>query len=349
MKNLVTYISESGVITKEEARKDYDSVEYCDTKKEKQEYASKYGVSSVKKADIQHGILLKLRELRKSSFSFNEDDWHDFYHLIPDSLARLPEFLAEENPNFVSWIQQYYKEKYITGKLKHWIGINPGRDTNYSLSYANIHTIKFYNKILEYIASSTPKTRTSKDEIFDSLVNKFTDLLKDYKEEYLKKVEDFAKNRFSKIFPEDLENYKKKRTESSERLSKLNWRTEREAYNKESKIYDSLNSKINKISTILKKYTLKTYSEECVTKASEEFEASIKELSSRIMKDELEVDKLEVKSIHDDPKIFKMKITDGTKNLYCRSIIAALGSSYMIPHYRFIITNRSKDDSNYED
>ena len=110
-----------------------------------------------------------------------------------------------------------------------------------------------------------------------------------------------------------------------------------------------MNGKIDKLSSILRKYTVKTYSEECVKKASEEFEASIKELSSRIMKDELEVDKLEVKSVHDDPKIFKMKITDGTKNLYCRSIIAALGSSYMIPHYRFIITNRSKDDTNYDD
>jgi len=348
MKSLSEFVFES-YLSKEEVRKDYSEVDYCDTKKEKLEYAKKYGIESVKKDEIKYAILLKLRELRKNSSSFNEEDYYDFYHLIPDSLTRLSEFLAEENPKFVAWLQEYYKEKYMKGKLKNWIGINPGRDANWSLSYADIHTVKFYNKILEFIANNTPKTRTAKDEIFDSLVNKFTDLLKDYKEEYLKRVEDFAKKRFTEIFPEDLETFKKKRNESSERLEKLDWRKNREEYNKEYKVYSSLNGKIDKLSSILKKYTVKTYSEECVTKAKEEFEDSIKELAFRIMKDELEVDKLEVKSVHDDPKIFKMKITDGTKNLYCRSIIAALGSSYMIPHYRFIITNRSKDDSNYDD
>lgn len=348
MKDITKYINES-VFNKEDVRKDFDNIEYCETKKEKLEYANKYSVDSVKKADIQQGILLKLRELRKSTSSFDENDWRDFYRLLPDSLAKLPEYLKEENPKFVEWLLEYYKENRLKGKLKNYIGINPGRDANYYLSYADIHTIKFYNKMLEFVANNTPKTRTAKDEIYDSLVNKFTDLLADYKEEYLKRVEKFAKNRFTVIFPKDLESLKKKREESSNRLDKLDWRKNRSEYNAEYKIYSSLNTKIERLAKILEKYTEKTYAEECIKKATEEFEGSIKELASRIMKDELEVDKLEVKSVHDDPKIFKMKITDGIKNLYCRSIIAAMNSSYMIPHYRFIITNRSKDDSNYED
>jgi len=348
MKSLVTYINES-IFTKEEVRKDYDNVDSLDTKKEKQEIASKYGVDSIKKADIQNAILLKLRELRKSSSSFNEDDYHDFYRLLPDSLAKLPEYLKEENPKFVEWLQKYYLENRMKGKLKNWIGINPGRDANYHLSYADIHTVKFYNKILEFIANNTPKTRTAKDEIYDSLVNKFTELLSDYKEEYLKKVEAFAKKRYTEILPKELEDLKKKRKESRERLDKLDWRKDRNEWNSEYKIKTSLDSKVERISKIFEKYTQKEYIDECVDHAKEEFEASIKELSSRIIKDELEVDKLEVKSVHDDPKIFKMKITDGTKNLYCRSIIAAEFSSVMIPHYRFIITNRSKDDSHYND
>jgi len=348
MKSLSEFVNES-VLTKEEVRKDYDKVDYADSKKEKMEFASKYGIESVKKDDIKKAILLKLRELRKSTSTFTEEDYVDFYRLLPDSLAKLPEYLSEENPKFVLWVSEYYKEKRMKGRLKNWIGINPGRDANYYLSYADIHTIKFYNKILEFIANSTPKTRTAKDEIFDSLVNKFTDLLKDYKEEYLKKVADFAKKRYTEILPKDLEILKQKREESKERLSKLDWRKERAEYSKEYKIKEGLDRKIEKISSIFRKYSEKEYIEECVKHATEEFEASIKELSSRIVKDELEVDKLEVKSVHDDPKIFKMKITDGTKNLYCRSIIAAMNSSYMIPHYRFIITNRSKDDSKYND
>ena len=348
MKSLSEYINET-ILTKEEVRKDYDVVDGLDTKKEKQEMASKYGVESVKKDEIKHAILLKLRELRKSASSFDEEDYRDFYRLLPDSLAKLPEYLAEENPKFVLFIKEYFLEHRIKGKLKNWIGINPGRDANYSLSYADIHTIKFYNKILEFIANNTPKTRTVKDEIFDSLVNKFTDLLADYKEEYLKKVSAFAKKRYTEIFPKDLETLKQKRNESEKRLEKLDWRKDRREWDAEYKVKTSLNTKIERIVKLFDKYTEKEYIDECVNHATEEFESSIKELSDRIVKDELEVDKLEVKSVHDDPKIFKMKITDGTKNLYCRSIIAAEFSSVMIPHYRFIITNRTKDDSHYND
>lgn len=35
-----------------------------------------------------------------------------------------------------------------------------------------------------------------------------------------------------------------------------------------------------------------------------------------------------------------MRVTDGTKNVYCRSVWAAEFSEKMIPHFRFIITNR---------
>jgi len=348
MKSLSEYMNES-VLTKEQVRKDYDVIDSLDTKKEKQAMAAEYGVESVKKDEIKHAILLKLRELRKSTSSFDEEDYRDFYRLLPDSLAKLPEYLAEENPKFVLFLKDYFLEHRMKGKLKNWIGINPGRDANYSLSYADIHTVKFYNKILEFIANNTPKTRTVKDEIFDSLVNKFTDLLADYKEEYLKKVEAFAKKRYTEILPKELEELKKKRNESKERLDNLNWRKNRNEWNSEYKIKTSLDSKVERISKIFEKYTQKEYIDECVKHATEEFESSIRELSDRIVKDELEVDKLEVKSVHDDPKIFKMKITDGTKNLYCRSIIAAEFSSVMIPHYRFIITNRTKDDSHYND
>ena len=348
MKTLSEYINESN-LSKEEVRADYSTAEWIDSKKEKMELAAKYGVNSLKKADIQQAVLLKLRDLRKSSSSFDKEDFNDFYRLIPDSLTKLPEFLKEENPKFVEWLQKYYLENRMKGNLKNWIGINPGRDANYHLSYADIHTVKFYNKILEFIANNTPKTCTSKDEIHDMLVNKFTDLLEDYKKEYLKRVEEFAKKRYSEILPKELEELKKKRKESRERLDSIDWRKERTKFYEEQKVKDSLDRKILQITKLFEKYTEKTYGELCVKEATEEFESNIKVLASRIQEEELEVDKLEVKSVHNDPKVFNMKITDGTKNLYCRSILAAQFSDYMRPHYRFIITNRSKDDANYND
>lgn len=347
MKSLTQFITED-TLTKEVVRKDYDGVEYCDTKKEKQELASKYGIESIKKDDIKHAILLKLRELRKSASQFDEQDYYDFIHLEGYSAQKLPEYLKEENPKFVTWLQTYYKDKFMKGRLANWIGINPGNNA-YGLSYADKDKIKFYNKILTYIQENTPKTRTVKDEIFDSLVNKFTELLEDYKKEYLKRVKDFAKNKYSDTLPKDLEELKKKRDESRKRLDSLDWRKDRVEYNREYEIHRKLSSKIERIVKFFEKYTEKEYIDECVENATEEFENNIKTLSDRIVKDELDIDKLEVKSVHDDPKVFNMKITDGTKNLFCRSILAAEYSSYMIPHFRFIITNRSKDDSHYND
>ena len=290
-----------------------------------------------------------LQDLNVIGANFTEDDWDDFNRLLPDSLIKIPEYLKEENPKFVTWIQKYYLENKMKGKLKNYIGVNPGRDANYYLSYADIYKIKFYNKILEFIANNTPKTRTSKDEIFDMLVNKFTQLLEDYKKEYLKKVETFAKKRYSEILPKELETLKEKRNASRDRLDKIDWRKERSKYNEELKIRDSLDRKILQITNLFKKYTEKTYAELCIKEAAKEFEDNIKVLAHKIQEDELEVDKLEVKSVHDDPKVFNMKITDGTKNLFCRSVLAAEFSNYMRPHYRFIITNRSKDDSKYDD
>ena len=132
-------------------------------------------------------------------------------------------------------------------------------------------------------------------------------------------------------------------------MDKLDWRKDRVEYNREYEIHRKLSGKIERIVKFFEKYTEKEYIDECVENATEEFENNIKTLSDRIVKDELDIDKLEVKSVHDDPKVFNMKITDGTKNLFCRSILAAKYSSYMIPHFRFIITNRSKDDSHYND
>lgn len=348
MKTFTNFINEN-VSSKEEVRDDYYKVDILGSKKEKLEFAHKYGIESVKKVDIQQAILLKLRDLRKSASIFDKNDYHDFIRLIPDSLIKLPDYLKEENPKFVEWLQKYYLENKMKGNLKNWIGINPGRDANYHLSYADIHTVKFYNKILEFIANNTPKTRTTKDEIFDMLVNKFTNLLEDYKKEYLQRVEDFAKKRYSEILPKELDTLKEKYKESINRLNKIDWRTERSKFFEEQKVKDSLNRKIEQITKIFNKYTEKTYAELCVNEASEEFENNIKVLSHKIQEEELEVDKLDVKSIHDDPKVFNMKISDGNKNLFCRSVLAAQFSNYMRPHYRFIITNRAKDDSKYDD
>ena len=72
------------------------------------------------------------------------------------------------------------------------------------------------------------------------------------------------------------------------------------------------------------------------------FNRNIATLASRIMTQDFDFDKLEVTSISDDPKYFELQITDGKNNLYARSIYAAEFSEKMVPHFRFIITNKRK-------
>ena len=55
---------------------------------------------------------------------------------------------------------------------------------------------------------------------------------------------------------------------------------------------------------------------------------------------EFEFSKIKVNSISNDPKLFELEVTDGNITLYARSIWAAEWSDKMIPHFRFIITNK---------
>lgn len=350
MKDLKNYINESSKVnTREECINDYDLVEDCDNATKKT-IAAKYGIESSKKDVIRHEILIRMREIRKSTKKYDEEDARYFMRLEDWSPIKMPAFLAEESMRFVLWFQQYMYDRFFkdSKKLQGWIGQNPGNNA-YGLTYADKNNIKMYNKVLEFIASKTPKTRTAKDDIFDMLVNKFTELLAEYKKEYLTKVEKSARNMYSNVLPEKLAKLKERNKELSNKLDSLDWRKNRYEYDN---LYDAKRKVSNKIENIMKtlsKYTEDTYAKTCVEKATEEFENNIKQLSARIQDEGINIEKMTVKSVHDDPKVFNMKITDGIKNLFCRSIIAAEFSSYMIPHYRFIITTRSKDDSYYKD
>ena len=323
--------------TREELRKDYDSAEWADNS-EKKALASKYGIQSLKKADIQKEILNQLREVRKTATSFDIEDVRDFFRLEP-GVVKIKDYLKEEGIEFVKYLKTHEEEYLKKHKLDKWIGFPVS--SGVPLSYADKDKLKRYAKITEYLVEAEPRPRTAKDEEFDRLVHKFTDLLADYKKEYLNRVKDYARERYNKTLPDKLKSLRDHYVDLKAEGGKLDWRTDRVAYDKN---YDARRKTANQIDAIekfFKKYAkLTDYVQDCEKNASDEFQDNIKTLSDRIMREELDTDKMTVKSVHDDPKVFNMKITDGTKNLYCRSILAAMFSSYMIPHYRFIITNR---------
>ena len=324
--------------TRQELRDDYSKVEWVDNA-DKKAIAAKYGVNSLKKADIQKAILVQLREVRKTATSFDLEDVRDFLHQEP-GILKIKDWLKEEGLAFVKYLKEHELEYLKKHKLDKWIGY-PISNNMWGLSYSDKDALKRYAKITEYLEEATPRPRTAKDDIFDGLVRKFTDLLANYKDEYLGRVKDYARQRYNVTLPGRLQQYREKYKELQEESKRLDWRVDKEEYEENRKARVKLSNQIDAIEKFFNKYKkLTDYVADCEKIAKEEFEDNIKTLSARIMKEELDADKLVVKSVHDDPKVFNMKITDGTKNLYCRSILAAMYSAYMIPHYRFIITNR---------
>ncbi|MBR2265639.1 MAG: hypothetical protein IJ882_03040 [Paludibacteraceae bacterium] len=324
--------------TREELHGDYKKAEWADNA-EKKQLAAKYGLSSLKKGDIQKEILVQLRNVRKTATSFDTDDIRDFFHQEPGVL-KIKDYLKEEGIEFVKYLKEEELEYLKKHKLDKWIGF-PISNNMYGISYADKDALKRYVKIVEYLDEAVPRPRTFKDVEYDTLVRKFTELLADYKKEYIERVKDYARQRYNVTLLDRLKDLREKYKDLYEESKGLDWRTDKEAYEENRKARVKLSNKIDAIDKFFHKYTnLTFYIADCVKNAKEEFEDNIKTLSSRIMKEELDTTKLVVKSVHDDPKVFNMKITDGTKNLYCRSVLAAMFSTYMIPHYRFIITNR---------
>ena len=71
-----------------------------------------------------------------------------------------------------------------------------------------------------------------------------------------------------------------------------------------------------------------------------QFEYNVRGLADRLLDKKFIIEKTVVSNVQNDPKFFEMTITDGEKKLYCRSVLAAEFSEKMIPHFRFIMTER---------
>lgn len=122
MKNLTKHIQEALKIGKDfkydgiaftdnELRDDYKKVDQCIYKKEKQEYADKYNVSSVKIKDIQLAILDILKKNRQKKDKFDDDDVLDFIRLnIPEK--NWPEYFDEEPIEFIQTLFDFFEFKY---------------------------------------------------------------------------------------------------------------------------------------------------------------------------------------------------------------------------------------------
>ena len=324
-------------------RKDYDSASWV-SGQEKKDLIAKYNVNSKKTKDIQFAILLKLQELRQLRHDFDNADVTDFARMS-NSDTQYYEFLKNENDDFVKYLFNVWETEIKLPKhrdLFRWVNLKSFG--GFSFSSHEKWLIKRYQKIREELDSRNPEkieAVAKKKASVDEINSKLTVELEDFKTEYLKRVEAHSSIAYDEL-PSVIESLTKKlivlRKEYEDKLK------ETRNYNITWSYYQRVEKHERKISrkkSILKMYpTKESFIATCLNDAELTFRGNVNALAMRVYEKDFVVEKIKVSNIEDDPKIFKLFIEDGTKKLYCRSILAAQFSDKIVPHFRFIMTDR---------
>ena len=315
--------SNAGYFTKTELHKDYEEVDWAENNVKKQ-LAEKYSCGK-KAKEIKDAIVLKLRDIRVTQKTFDKQDITDFYRFDWNE-RNLSEFLDKENIEFV----QYFAEE-----LKKRIPAIPR-------SVADKYKQRIYNKCLawltEAIKTDEDKMNDKKQEdIMNLLIEKFNNLLSDFRKTYLDRVRKSANNKYTNL-PNEIKNLQKQKNILDKKYDEFSKDRTKSYINY--RFIEKINRKINNFKYILKKYTLKQYEDACVEEANKQFDVNVRNLSDRVKDKGFDIEKITVTHVDTDPKIFEIMITDQKKKLYCRSVLAAEYSTKMIPHFRFIMTER---------
>lgn len=331
----------------EEMVEDYNVISDSPDTATKKSIASKYGLVSKKSADIQKAILVAMRNERNDRRKYSDDDITWFRRLsgMPSRFKTLCTWLDNESLEFVNFMRARYEEKLKSKKSKFGSLFDlknsaKGRDWNYVMTAADKYLIDTYNNLTQYIEEHDPTKLSSKQEqlvIIKSIKEKLLENTKEFHNECISRVENFA-NRYWDSLPSKIESSKKAYEEAKQLYNK------EQDYSK-SKVLrtkmEEASRTYNSFLIVSKKYSSKNeYIDKCKEDAEDKFDANINSIAERLKKQDFIITDIKVTDIHNDPKFYSMCVTDGIKKVYCRSVWAAEFSDKMIPHFRFIITNR---------
>ena len=311
--------------TKEELRQDYQEAGY-----DRKNLSIKYGTFA-KSKDIQEKINSILKEIRSTQTEFDKDDMRDWFRLDP-KVTKLSQYLDGESIAFVKMLQADYES----------------RTKKYNMSsIAGKHAWNMYDKITAWLNESTKSDSQKAAEAelennIGELVSKLSSELADFKVRYLERVHEAAGKRYERI-PTDIEALKNQRLAIDARYDAA--RKEQKISNAAWKIWsekEKVDNKIGRLNGILRMYpTVEEFQKMSVEEATKQFEYNVRGLADRLLDKKFIIEKIIVSNVKNDPKFFEMTITDGEKKLYCRSVLAAQFSEKMIPHFRFIMTERN--------
>jgi hypothetical protein len=301
------------MVNKIELRKDYENASY-----DRKNLANKYNTPA-KGKDIQSKILSILKDIRNTQTEFDFDDMRDWFRTDPKE-TKLNDYLNGEPIKFVEMLQNYYNEAA----------------NKYGNSPAGKYNHKMHDNITAWLAevTKTDEQKKIEEDIYvkiNKLVDKINVEINDFKEKYIEDVKKFATSRYNE-FPIDIDNLKNKIKKIEE---------DRNIWNYNNYELRKLTNKLETINGILKLYpTIDEYVNKCVKEAIEHFNYTVRNLAERLINKNFVIDNISITNVHNDPKFFVMTISDGIKTLFCRSILAANNSTKMIPHFRFIMTER---------
>lgn len=296
--------------TKQELRRDYEEAAY-----DRKNLSVKYGVPA-KSKDIQEKINSILKEIRSTQTEFDKDDMIDWFRLDP-KVTKLSKYLDGEPIAFVKMLQADYESRAKRG----------------GNSIAGKYARNMYEKITVWLnkATKADDQKAAEAELennIEKLVSKLSSELVDFKVRYLEKVHEAAGKRYKKILT-DIKALKNQRLAIEVRY---------EAVRKEK---NKVDNKIGRLNGIIRMYpTVEEFQKFTVEEATKQFEYNVRGLANRLIDKKFIIEKIIVSNVKNDPKFFEMTITDGEKKLYCRSVLAAQFSEKMIPHFRFIMTER---------
>lgn len=333
--------------TSDELHNDYERASDV-TGQEKKDLIAKYGINSKKAQDIKNKILVYLKDLRKDKKKFNESDLQDFLRLHDYVTSRMCEGLKDEPKEFQICLKDYYFERLKKRKLESYALVTSLSSFRFSIVDKDL--IKTYQKIAKTVEELNPTAeKLSEKEHFEMINNKITELMQDFKVIYMKKIEEHAKIQYKyysdKKNLEPLEADVKATEKAIEEYKKekgIRWISYNDYIGlKYEKANEKARSKVSQFKAFTKMYkTEKSYLDKCAEDGENRFSSNIAAISDRLIKMNLNVANISISNVKNDPKFFEMMLTDGEKKLYLRSVFAAQFSEKMIPHFRFIITER---------
>ena len=309
------------MLTREELINDFEQVYYIDNS-EKLILSQKYNTSK-KIKDIQNVILIFLREERKTRQSFDSKDITNFLRFdFPDK--KLIEYLKEENIEFVNYYKQFLFNKLKEKNLHKYI-----ESKNLSgLSPSNKYFIKRYRVINDYVKNICPTSEEiNEKQLKETLKTKISLNLIDFKNQMLNQTKIYTEKKYERL----IQNLK----ECNNKLQQFI--VTQENYTK----YSKLQKKIQKINNIFIKHpTIESYINYEIEQFERDFNDNIDLIVERVFNKQFDINKIECSEVNEEYGKINVILDDGNKKLYCRAILAAEYSTLMIPHIRFIITEK---------